>query len=158
MVVKINSRKMQTPLPQKDSAVQNLCVFAVRIQHLLETSSGTLVRVCPNKNPPFSGFRAGLVWSPDGVTSHIWLCLIFAQIWAWAWAWHWLIAGAVSKALAHALNGCRNVPAQFKAGFIFIVLATTAFYCSKKWGVFFASGTGVYNVLPLLSEFKLCII
>lgn len=76
---------MQAPLPQKDGAAYNVCAFAVRIQHLLETSSGTLMRMFSNKIPPFSSLRAGLVciqpaWSWDSVTTHIWGCLIIAQI------------------------------------------------------------------------------
>lgn len=89
--MKINSRKLWAPLPQKDNAVHNVCALAVRIQHLLEAPSDTLMRVFPNKNPPFSSFRAGLVWSPHSVTTHIWLCLIIAGI--WDWAWHWLTTG-----------------------------------------------------------------
>lgn len=60
MVVKINSRKMQAPLPQKDNAVNIVCVFTVgrhlrwlvRIQYHFETPSGMLVRMCPSEILP----------------------------------------------------------------------------------------------------------
>lgn len=60
MVAKINSRKIQVPLPQKDNTVNILCVFTAgryprwlgRSRYRLETRWGVLTRMCPRKMLP----------------------------------------------------------------------------------------------------------
>lgn len=160
MAVKINSRKMWAPLPQKNSAAHDVCAFAVRIQHLLETSSGTLMRAFSNKKSSFfqlqsrAGLHAASLEPGQCHHSHLAVshhCTDLRLSLTHNWTW--------SKSLPCALNGFRNVPAQQKLDLSLLFWQQQFFIALKSDDFFFfASGTGIYNVLPHLSEFKLCII